>query len=133
MPRYHTIEDPDDEYIWAKMIENEGVEFHTARGLPFTYKIKTNAAGEKLGEMIIDRRGGKTITRGTVVLAYKKALGLGGLVTGPKKLGVFGASYIYPVFVEIGVCRKPNSNERNRKAIDGKETCPSLSMAAPPS
>lgn len=123
MSQYHTIEDPDDEYIWAKMIENEGVEFHTSRGLPFTYKIKTNAAGEKLGEMIIDRRGGKTITRGTVVLAYKKALELGGLVTGPKKLGVFGASYIYPVFVEIGVCGKPNSTERNRKAIDGKETC----------
>ena len=31
----------------------EGVEFHTARGLPFTYKIKTNAAGEKLGEVTI--------------------------------------------------------------------------------
>lgn len=76
------------------------------RGLPFTYKMKTNAAGEKLGEMIVDRRGGKTITRGTVVLAYKKALELGGLLTGPKKLGVFGASYIYPVFVEIGVYGK---------------------------
>ena len=113
MARYHKIEDPDDEYIWAKMIENEGVEFYTSRGLPFTYKIKTNAAGEKLGEMIIDRRGGKTITRGTVVLAYKKALELGGLVTCPKKLGVFGASYIYPVFVEIGVCGKPHSTERN--------------------
>ena len=76
-------------------------------------KIKTNAAGEKLGEMFIDRRGGKTITRGTVVLAYKKALELGNMATGPKKLGVFGASYIYPVFVEIGVCGKPHSTERN--------------------
>ena len=72
MPRYHTIEDPDDEYIWAKMIENEGVELYTSRGLPFTYKIKTNAAGEKLGEMIIDRRGGKTITRGTVVWLIRR-------------------------------------------------------------
>ena len=62
--------------------------------------------------MFIDRRGGKTITRGTVVLAYKKALELGGLVTGPKKLGVFGASYIYPVFVEIGVYEKQHSTER---------------------
>ena len=112
MPRYHKIEDPDDEYIWTKMIENEGVEFYTSRGLSFTYKIKTNAAGEKLGEMIIDRRGGKTIIRGTVVLAYKKALELGGLVTGPKKRGVFGASYIYPVFVEIGVYGKQHSTER---------------------
>ena len=107
MPRYHTIEDPDDEYIWNEIIKHEGQTFKTARGLPFTYSINTNAAGEKLGEMIIDRRGGKTITRGTVVLAYKKVQELGSLVTGPKKLGVFGASYIYPVFVEIGVCGKP--------------------------
>lgn len=113
MPRYHTIEDPDDEYIWNEIIKHEGQTFKTARDLPFTYKIKTNAAGEKLGEMIIDRRGGKTITRGTVVLAYKKALELGRLVTGPKKLGCFGASYIYPVFVEIGVCGKQHSTERN--------------------
>ena len=40
------------------------------------------------------------------------ALELGGLVTGPKKLGVFGASYIYPVFVEIGVYGKQHSTER---------------------
>lgn len=106
MPRYHTIKDPDDEYIWNEIIKHEGQTFKTARGLPFTYSINTNAAGEKLGEMIIDRRGGKTITRGTVVLAYKKVQELGSLVTGPKKLGVFGASYIYPVFVEIGVCGK---------------------------
>ena len=46
------------------------------------------------------------------MLAYKKALELGGLVTGPKKLGVFGASYIYSVFVEIGVYGKQHSTER---------------------
>lgn len=39
-------------------------------------------------------------------------LELGGLVTGLKKLGVFGASYIYPVFVEIGVYGKQHSTER---------------------
>ena len=31
-----------------------------------------------------------------------------GVVAGPKKLGTFGASYLYPVFVRIGVIR-PNS------------------------
>ena len=54
----------------------------------------------------------KNSEKGTVVLAYKKALELGGLVTGPKKLGVFGASYIYSVFVEIGVYGKQHSTER---------------------
>ena len=107
MPRYHEVADEADAFIWNEIIKHEGKTFKTARGLPFTYSIKTNAAGEKLGEMIIDRRGGKTITRGTVVLAYKKALELDGLVTGPKKLRVFGDSYIYPVFVEIGICGKP--------------------------
>ena len=28
---------------------------------------------------------------------------LGRIVSGPKKLGTFGASYLYPVFVRIGV------------------------------
>ena len=28
---------------------------------------------------------------------------LNGVVSGPKKLGVFGASYIYPILMEIGV------------------------------
>lgn len=105
MPKYHTVTDEEDDFIWGKIIENEGREFHTAKGLPFTYKIRTNAAGERLGEIIVDRKEGKTITRGTVVMAYKKAVELG-VVTGPKKLGVFGASYLWPIFVELGVCRK---------------------------
>ena len=36
-------------------------------------------------------------------MAFRKALELGGAVAGPKKLGTFGASYLYPVFVRIGV------------------------------
>ena len=31
---------------------------------------------------------------------------LGENATGPKKLGVFGASYLYPVFVRLGVIKK---------------------------
>ena len=27
------------------------------------------------------------------------------LVTGPKKLGIFGASYLYPIFMELGIIR----------------------------
>lgn len=47
----------------------------------------------------------KSITRATVDLAYQKVLEMGGIVEGPKKLGVFGASYLYPVFVRLGVIR----------------------------
>lgn len=37
----------------------------------------------------------KSITRATVELAYRRAVELGENATGPKKLGVFGASYLY--------------------------------------
>lgn len=64
--------------------------------------------GKPLGELVIDRKE-KTITRNMVLLAYEKALELmetEGYVSGPKKLGVFGASYLYPVFLELGICRR---------------------------
>ena len=103
MPKHHEVTDPLDDWLWEKIKENEGRAFKTARGLPYTYSIKRNKDGEQLGEIVIDRREGKTITRSTILLAYKKAVELGSIVKGPKKLGVFGASYIYPVFLKIGV------------------------------
>ena len=105
MLQYHTITDPDDDYIWSLILDHAGEEFKTARGLPFTYSIKRNKVGEELGEILIDRKNGKTITRSTLLLAYKKATELG-TVSGPKKLGVFGASYLYPIFLRFGICRR---------------------------
>ena len=64
-------------------------------GLKFSYMVKG-------GELLVDRTE-KNITRATVELAYQKALEMGGIVKGSKKLGVFGASYLYPVFVRLGV------------------------------
>lgn len=55
--------------------------------------------------MFLSRKD-KSITRSTVNLAFRKALELQrelGMVSGPKKLGCFGASYLYPVFLEIGI------------------------------
>lgn len=103
MPKYHEITDPQEKWLWAKIKEYEGHTFKTARGLPYTYSIKTNAAGEQLGEIYFSRRDGKTITRSTILLAYRRAVEMGGVVSGPKKLGCFGASYIWPVFVEMGI------------------------------
>ena len=105
---YHTMAGEQDEYIWNLLLAHENETFTTARGLPFSYHQKISRTGEPLGELVIDRKE-KTITRNTLLLAYRKALELmesEGCVSGPKKLGVFGASYIYPVFLKLGICRK---------------------------
>ena len=104
---YHTVKSETDDQIWQMIVDHAGQTFRTARGLEFTYTIKRNRAGELLGEIVIDRKQ-KTITRNTVLLAYERArelMDIEGCVSGPKKLGVFGASYLYPVFLELGVCR----------------------------
>ena len=105
---YHIVTDERDEEIWSLLIAHAGETFLTARGLPFTYRQKVSRSGEALGELVIDRKE-KTITRSTVLMAYRKAQELmerEGCVSGPKKLGVFGASYLYPVFLALGVCQK---------------------------
>lgn len=73
----------------------QGCVFLTAKGLKFTCKIKG-------GEMFVNRKT-KSITQATVFMAFRKAMELGGVVAGPKKLGTFGASYLYPIFIRLGV------------------------------
>ena len=85
------------EQLWEAMILFQNAPFFTSKKLEFTYTIKGN-------EMFVSRKE-KSITRATVNKAYQKVIELDGIVTGPKKLGTFGASYIYPVFVRIGVIR----------------------------
>lgn len=79
--------------LWDCIVAFQGYPFTTAKGLKFRYTVKG-------GEMKVDRKE-KTVTRSSVEIAYQRACE--GEITGPKKLGVFGASYIYPVFVRIGV------------------------------
>ena len=87
--------------LWNRLIELQhekqlqSEKFKTARGLEFTYHITGN-------ELFIDRKE-KSITRSTVNMAYRRARELK-VVSGPKKLGVFGSSYLYPVFLEMGIC-----------------------------
>ncbi len=83
--------------LWLTLHAFVGYPFYTAKGLEFTYIIRGN-------EMFVSRKD-KSITRATVELAYKRAIELGTLATGPKKLGVFGASYLYPIFIRLGVIK----------------------------
>ena len=80
--------------LWEAIVAFEGAIFYTAKGLEYSYTIRGN-------EMFVSRKE-KSVTRASILVAYKKALELG-CVTGPKRLGVFGASYLYPVFQRLGI------------------------------
>ncbi len=90
-------EEPTFENLWAAILQFQSYPFRTAKGLEFTYTVKG-------GEMFVDRKE-KSITKATVELAWNRARELEGIVSGPKKLGAFGASYLYPVFVQLGVIK----------------------------
>ena len=96
------------EEIWPDITAHSGETFHTTgrgriTGKPFTYYIRG-------GEMFISTKA-KSITKATVMIACRKAIEIQkaeGYVSGPKQLGTFGASYLYPVFLKLGIItRKP--------------------------
>lgn len=101
MPHYaEELTDPAEIELWNSILLHQGETFTTSgrcnrSGVAFTYSIRG-------AEMFVDRKE-KSITRATVIRAYHKAVELS-VVTGPKKLNVFGASYLLPIFKRIGVC-----------------------------
>jgi len=87
-----------EDALWDVLVMLEGKSFETAKHLDYSYSIKGY-------EMFVSRKD-KSITRSTVNLSLWNAMELqkAGLpVSGPKKLKTFGASYLYPIFMEIGV------------------------------
>ena len=95
---------PDE--LWEKLISLSGKKFQTAgRGGHGAVTYMFCIQG---GEMFVDRKD-KSITRASVMMAYRNALAVQreeGYVKGPKKLGTFGASYLYPVFLHLGIIRR---------------------------
>lgn len=94
------------EVLWDALIGVQREQFITAKGLTFTYTIRGN-------EMFVSRKD-KSLTRATVALAFHNALALqrsGEGVAGPKKLKTFGASYLYPVFIRLGVILPMNTGQ----------------------
>lgn len=87
-----------EDALWDALVLLEGKSFETAKHLSYSYSIR--------GYEIFVSRKDKSITRSTVNLSLWNAMELqkAGLpVSGPKKLKTFGASYLYPIFMEIGV------------------------------
>ena len=93
--------------LWELLSAHQNEPFYTAKGLMFTYAIRGN-------ELFVDRKE-KSITRATVNQAYRKGRELTeqeGVVTGPKRLGTFGASYLYPVFAALELIKVPEKAAR---------------------
>ena len=100
------------------MFRNPGRGERPGIGFSYTVSKPGGKAGRKYEGNCIDGYGNeiviaghsKSISRSTVELAYKNALAVQesvGYVSGPKKLGVPGAaSYLYPIFVKVGVIIK---------------------------
>lgn len=114
--------EPTCEHLWEAIVIFAGYPFTTAKGLKFSYMVKRNRDGS-IGNEIFFSRKEKGITRATVELAFRKALELRtdqeipAVVSGPKKLGVFGASYLYPLFVRLGVIQQG----KPKKQADGNQ------------
>ena len=99
-----------EDEVWNKIAEMQDEVFKTSGrngkgGVEFTYRIKKDKNGSWCGEMFVSTKE-KSITRSTVMQAYRKALELGGIVTGPKKLGTFGASYLYSIFIKLEIIKQ---------------------------
>jgi len=92
--------EPTKDLLWETITAFEDYPFRTAKGLRFYYTVKGN-------ELFISRKE-KSVTRSSVNMAFETVVRLqreGSEITGPKMLGCFGASYLYPIFIRIGVIR----------------------------
>ena len=97
----HLDSEDVEEYLWETVKAFEGFPFLTDKGLSFKYTVKG-------GEVFFSRKT-KSVTKASVVKAFHRARQIQadeGYVSGPKLLGTFGASYLYPVFLRVGVCEK---------------------------
>lgn len=121
----HTDSPDAGVWLWKAIIAFEEYPFKTSgrgsrEGVRFKYTVsRSGGAGGKhyAGEsvegygneiwLVVDGvKREKSISRSTVELGYKNARELG-VVRGPKALGIPGAgSYLYPIMLRFGVCKK---------------------------
>ena len=89
---------PEEFQLWEQLSSVQNETFYTTSGLPFTYSVRGN-------EIFVSRKN-KSITRAAVNRAFflaREEMRTCGCVRGPKRMDVFGSSYLYPIFLRIGV------------------------------
>ena len=97
-----------NDILWNEITAREGQTFTTHKGKEFTFQIKRPKNGETSGEIRINGKA-VVITRATLLLAYHGALEeqqKKGCVEKPGKLGAYGDIYLYPLFLDIGICSR---------------------------
>ena len=82
---------PDD--LWEKIVHLQGEPFYTKKGLPFTYYVKG-------GELFASRRE-RSITKSTFEKALRKIQEDPVNVSGPKKLTMYGAPYVWAILSKV--------------------------------
>lgn len=106
--------------LWDAIVAFENYPLKTASGLDFSYTFKSNRRGEKGNEILVSRKE-KTITKSSVEMAFDKVMEkcqsgeFPVKMSTPKELGVFGASYIYPVFIRFGLIKHIGKSRQKRK------------------
>ncbi len=102
------------ENLWAVIEAHQGEIFYTAKQLPFTYVIRG-------GEFFTERKK-KSITRATFEKAFLKVKeDTEHLITGPKKLNVFGAPYIFAVFLRLGIISVQKKSKKQETRLKTQE------------
>lgn len=116
-----------EDALWQAVIAYQGCLLYTSSGLPFRYEVKRNRAGAYSGELVVSRKeGSKTLTRSSVMLAFRrveKKIGIENIkekdgspasaivppkYKGPKAIGqIFGISYVYSLFWRLGLIKAP--------------------------
>ena len=99
--------------LWEAVRVFAGYRFVTAKGLGFRYIVSGN-------EIVVDRKK-KTIVRSSVNIALQKVLDKRGRISGPKELGVYGDSYLYPMFQRFGLIQ--SESNRSIHSIKADEDC----------
>ena len=112
MGRFAKLEQytPDEMEFWERFRACAGRPYTTMRGLQYTFRAQGN-------ELFFDRKH-KSITCATVMQAYRKAVELlaeGKPIDGPKKLCVFGSSYLWPVFQDMAIIPVPEVKKKSSK------------------
>lgn len=87
-----------EDRLWDAIRIFAGYRFTTAKSLVFRYTVFGN-------EIRVDRKK-KSIVRSSVNMALKKVIDADGKIRGPKELGVYGASYLYPMFQRFGLIQE---------------------------
>ena len=88
---------PED-ILWETVEVFAGYPFSTVKGKRFSYSVKGY-------EIFVDRKK-KSITKATVMLFAERVREIqhsGEKITGPKKVGTFGASYLFLIFLRFGL------------------------------